>query len=655
MPTYMSKYLLFFLFILRSSFSFSQIDSAIEASDTKWYADKFKNLIEKPNEVDLVNFIDNLSLHTVNSTISLKVLKSYISKIENFYKIHPELAHTRYLLNFTKAVMEMYMGHPEKFRQIIAETELDLKREKRYKELFHLNLQICHFLPSVNYRNEAKEHFYENEKLLSDLKGSGISNFKGFEAVQNANSFGYLFLTEEQIDSAEKYFRIGLGRAVENKDSAWIGIISGNLGAVLFRKGNYAQAEKLLIIDKTESIKSNQITSGINAIFMLADLKLSQGDLKTSEAYLNEAGSLLKQLNINDEEILNYYFIEESNKLGHLFMLKGDFKNADIYYQRAHNKLKSLLKQKLPIMTNLNNRRYAFEDNAHKISELEDRSQRRQYIIWFIALLLISLLIILYNQRRFNQRLKEKNSQIEEQAKVLQELNAQKSKLFSVVAHDMRSPFANLRNLIDLHADKALSDEEFLLFCKDINKSIHGLSGTFENIMSWAKVGMEQGIKVNIESLNFASIISEIILQINPICEVKSISIQYTENATNEFLADKNLMLVVLRNLIHNAIKFSHAGSKISVLYSVNSNNNSEALIEIIDKGIGIDDEMLDKLNNSNSKLSLNGTQGEKGSGLGLMICNEFILAMNGRLKIESKLDEGSTFTIFLPLNIYNK
>jgi signal transduction histidine kinase len=319
--------------------------------------------------------------------------------------------------------------------------------------------------------------------------------------------------------------------------------------------------------------------------------------------------------------------------------------------QKAYLALKSRYKNKLFSTSNLNSKRFAFEENVSKISELEDKSDRRKYIIFFIIIIVLWLIITLINQRRFNQRLKEKNSQIEEQAKVLQELNAQKSKLFSVVAHDMRSPFANLRNLIDLHADKALTDEEFMLFCKDINKSIHGLSGTFENIMSWAKVGMEHGIKVNVESLNFASIFSDIILQINPISEVKSISIQHIETTTKEFFADKNLILVVLRNLIHNAIKFSHVGSQISILFSDNSENNKEVLIQIVDKGIGMNEEMLQNLNNSNSKQSLNGTEGEKGSGLGLMICNEFIVAMNGSLKIESKLGEGSIFSIFLPIS----
>ncbi len=647
----MKKILPIILFTLLVKLSFAQIDSLEEARNIIRHREVFEKLKSNPKEERLIEFLETLAEHSYRSTIALKELKYYINEFDKFYDKHPEFLHTKYLLNFSRAVMEMYIGHSAEFHTIIEQTEEELKERKRYKELFNLNLKVCHYLSSINQVKEAKRHFYQNEKLLSDLEFAGLKNFDGYEAIQLANSFGMLFKNEEQLDSAEKYFRIGLNRAKTDSNRIWIGIISGNLGSILASKGYYAMGEKLLIIDKTESILSNQITSAINAIFTLVDIKLSQNNVKEAEIYLNQADSLINAYSTNNEEEKSFYNIEITSKLGALQLLKGNKIESLKNMQKAYLALKSRYKNKLFLTSNLNSKRFAFEENVSKISELEDKSNRRKYIIFFIIIIVFWLIMTLFNQRKFNKKLKEKNSQIEEQAKVLQELNAQKSKLFSVVAHDMRSPFANLRNLIDLHADKALSDEEFLLFCKDINKSIHGLSGTFENIMSWAKVGMEQGIKVNIESLNFASIISEIILQIKPICEVKSISIQYTENATKEFLADKNLMLVVLRNLIHNAIKFSHAGSKISVIYSVNADNNGEALIEIIDKGIGIDDEMLDKLNNSNSKLSLNGTQGEKGSGLGLMICKEFILAMNGRLKIESNIGEGSTFTISLPLS----
>ena len=650
----MKKILPIILFSFLVKVSFAQIDTLEEAKNIIRHKEIFQKLKSNPSDEKLIRFLETLCDHTYRSTIALKELKYYINEFDKFYNKQPEFLHTKYLLNYSKAVMEMYIGHPAQFHEIIEQTEHELKEKKLYKEFFHLNLKVFNFLSAINQDKEAKRHFYENEKLLSDLEMGGLKNFDGYESIESANSFGMLFKNEAQLDSAEKYFRIGLYRAKRDSNRIWIGIISGNLGSILASKGDFAMAEKLLIIDKKESILSNQITSAINAILALVDIKLSQNNVKEAEIYLNQADSLINAYSTKNEEEKSIYNMERTSKLGALQLLKGNKMEALENMQKAYLALKSKYRNKLFLTSNLNSKRFAFEENVSKISELEDKSDRIKYIIIFIIIIVFWLIITLINQRRFNQRLKEKNSQIEELAKVLQELNAQKSKLFSVVAHDMRSPIANLRNIIDLHADKDLSDDEFMLFCKDINKSIHGLSGTFENIMSWAEVGMEQGIKVNVESLNFASIISEIILQINPISEVKSISIQHTETTTKEFFADKNLMLVILRNLIHNAIKFSHVGSQISILFSENSENNKEVLIQIVDKGIGMNEEMLQNLKNSNSKKSLKGTEGEKGSGLGLIICNEFIVAMNGSLKIESKLGEGSVFSIFLPINQNN-
>ncbi len=640
-----------FIFIFLGKFASSQIDSAFEAKNHKWYKDHYVNLIQKPSMNDLHTFLGNLRWHASHSEIPLKDVKFYISKLDTYFDNHPEFLKEKYELNFIKAVVQMHTGHPERFHLIIKTAQEDLIKGRYYKELIHLNHEVCHFLLTVNHKKEAKLYLHQNEKVFADLKASGFKDFKGFETVQTANSLGFLYKSEEQLDSAERYYRIGLERAKENQDVTWIGLISGNLGDVLVRKGQYELAEDLFKTDKKESLKSGQVTSAVNAILAIVDIKVSQNKINEAESYIKEADSLIVGLNSTDNELIDHYFVQQTKRLGDLYLLKDEKAKAKENFEKAFLRLKNSNNNNLLLKNSLNNRRYLFEDNVHKIVELEEKSQRRQYIIWAIFIILFWLVLTVVNQKRFNKRLKIKNALIEEQAKGLEELNLQKTKLFSIVAHDMRNPFANLRNLIDLHSDKALSDEEFLMFSKDINKSIHGLSGTFENIMSWAQVGMEKGIRVNITSLNFASLVSEIILQTQPICEAKSISIQYIEDDSDAILVDKNLMLVVLRNLIQNAIKFSHIGSQIIVQYSINPENRKEASVQIIDKGVGMNEEQLNRLINSNSNHSHTGTQGEKGSGLGLMICKDFIVAMNGRLKIESKVGEGSVFKVFLPLS----
>ena len=403
----MKKILPIILFTLLVKFSFAQIDSLEEAKNIIRHKELFEKLKSNPKEERLIEFLETLAEHSYRSTIALKELKYYIEEFNDFYNKYPEYLHTKYLLNFSKAVMEMYIGHSAQFHAIIEETEQELKERKRYKELFHLNLKVCHFLSAINQVKEAKKHFYENEKLLTDLEMGGLENFDGYESIQLANSFGLLFKNEEQLDSAEKYFRIGLNRAKAENNKIWTGIISGNLGSILARKGDYVMAEKLLIIDKTESILSNQITSAINAVLALVDIKLSQNNVKEAEIYLNQADSLINAYSTNNEEEKSYYDIEKTSKLGALQLLKGNKIESLENMQKAYLALKSRYKNKLFLTSNLNSKRFAFEENVSKISELEDKSNRRKYIIFFIIIIVFWLVITLINQRRFNKKLKK--------------------------------------------------------------------------------------------------------------------------------------------------------------------------------------------------------------------------------------------------------
>jgi hypothetical protein len=157
------------------------------------HKEKFEKLKREPNEKLLIDFLEVLSSHAFHSTISLKELKYYIHEFEVFYSKHPELLHTKYLLNFSKAIMQVYIGNSDQFHVIIEQTKQELKENKRYREVFHLNLLVCHFLPTVSQFKETKKYFYENEKLLLELKQSGIKDFEGFETIQLANSFGIFF------------------------------------------------------------------------------------------------------------------------------------------------------------------------------------------------------------------------------------------------------------------------------------------------------------------------------------------------------------------------------------------------------------------------------------------------------------------------------
>lgn len=248
----------------------------------------------------------------------------------------------------------------------------------------------------------------------------------------------------------------------------------------------------------------------------------------------------------------------------------------------------------------------------------------------------------------------EKQTFIEEQSKVLiqqkeqlQELNSTKDKFFSIIAHDLRSPFQSLLGfsemlLEDLNkTDKA----EQKSYAQAIYNSSSNIYYLVENLLTWSR-SQTNKIKIAPAEINILSIIESTILLLQPNFTQKSISVEKKYKSGKNGYADKNMIEMVIRNLISNAIKFTPESGNICISLT---NNNNELQIEISDNGIGISIEEQKKLFRLDSNYSREGTNGERGTGLGLIICKEFIEKNDGKIWVESKPGEGSSFYFTVP------
>lgn len=232
----------------------------------------------------------------------------------------------------------------------------------------------------------------------------------------------------------------------------------------------------------------------------------------------------------------------------------------------------------------------------------------------------------------------------------LKELNATKNKLFSIIAHDLRGPIGNLKSFINLMlTEKDLFDEE------ELEKSLQQLystsSSTFElleNLLEWAK-SQQNKIVFNPEKINIYTITEETILLLSENAKKKSIIIQNQLPKDADVMADKNMITTVFRNLISNAIKFTNANKNI---YITALEDEVMTTINIKDEGIGIAPENISKLFGLSDHFTSSGTAGEKGTGLGLVLCKEFVEKNNGKIWVESNVGEGSSFNFTLPLNL---
>ena len=230
----------------------------------------------------------------------------------------------------------------------------------------------------------------------------------------------------------------------------------------------------------------------------------------------------------------------------------------------------------------------------------------------------------------------------------LKELIATKDKLFSIVAHDLRSPFNSIIGfselLIENSNDILLEDSE--QYIKIINSSAKNTLILLDNLLNWAKSQTGQ-LSFNPEKILFSEVAQEIITLSKSIAKSKNIALECSCTDNLEIFVDVNMLNTVLRNLISNAIKFTNVGGHVKVNAALKQDHVE---ITISDNGIGIPKEKCNELFSIASNTTTPGTADENGSGLGLVLCKEFIQKNNGDIWVESEENKGSNFIFTLPI-----
>jgi PAS domain S-box-containing protein len=242
---------------------------------------------------------------------------------------------------------------------------------------------------------------------------------------------------------------------------------------------------------------------------------------------------------------------------------------------------------------------------------------------------------------------KKEEELLAEHTKQLQKLNYTKDKFFSIIAHDLRNPFHSIlgftellmRNYSDFDDAKK---QEFVGLIYESTQHAHNL---LENLLQWSRTQTDR-IKYNPSKQSLSRIIDETVQVLNASLKKKGL-IFSSEIQKDIFVhVDKNMIELVIRNLLSNAIKFTPSGGKISISAK---DDGKFLVVSISDTGVGIDPEDLHRLFQFEEFHTTTGTAGEPGTGLGLIICQEFIKKHGGEITIKSELDKGSTFTFTLP------
>src|SRR5690606_17090414 len=227
----------------------------------------------------------------------------------------------------------------------------------------------------------------------------------------------------------------------------------------------------------------------------------------------------------------------------------------------------------------------------------------------------------------------------------LHEINGTKTKLFSIIGHDLRGPIGALQELLKLFMEGEIGKEEFLSFIPKLKSDVENISFTLNNLLSWGQNQLN-GVVTRPKRISLDKIVDNNIQLLSELAKSKSIKIidQLPENT--QIWADHNQIDIVVRNLISNAIKFTPNNGLITIESAEKGNYRQ---FSIRDTGVGMNKEMQEKVFEESSNLTTYGTNNEKGTGLGLSLCKEMILKNKGKIWVESQLRKGSTFYFTVP------
>jgi signal transduction histidine kinase/uncharacterized protein HemY len=301
---------------------------------------------------------------------------------------------------------------------------------------------------------------------------------------------------------------------------------------------------------------------------------------------------------------------------------------------------------------------FAFKEQKAKLENekkqnklIEEENRQRRLAIAFagtsLAIGLITILIYRNNRqkKKANLLLVQQKKEIEIAKAELEKLNTVKSRLLSVVSHDVKSPLTSLKAILQLFENNALTQEELQGVVTNISNQVGQITYFLDNLLRWTKSQLEQ-VEPKPAKIYLRPVADETIELLSVSAKIKMIDLNCSVANDLAVYADEEMMKIVLRNLVSNAIKFCKKNDQISIEAKAASGS---VLVSVADTGVGIKPEQIERLFNL-SHLSTKGTHDEIGTGIGLSLCKEFVEKNGGKISVESVVGQGSKFEFTLPV-----
>ena len=500
---------------------------------------------------------------------------------------------------------------------------------------------------------ELKDFDRAEQKLKQSLKHAKL--YEQDEIIAETHViFGDLYQKAFNHDSALEHYRQAHQIYLKLKKDIQIAIALYKIGKCYFSMDEIEIAFQ-------HHLNALTIRNRIKDRTGLAESYNEIGNLCIKNGEYQRAINNLK-LGLNNAEIINSnVLIQESfDYLVIAFMEMGDYKSAHLYQTKlaAINELIYTEQSEKMVQQLESSNALEMRDSQIKILEALDNKRKEQLtmlgILFVIVLFSIAFIVRSYRDKRsMNKILQARNEQVEDQNKKLTELNKTKDKFFSIIGHDLKGPLNSLSAFSHLliNHTASLSEDEIRTIAKDLDKSLKNLYELLENLLGWAS-SQTGKIEFHPEDFKIKEVIRENIHLLAKAALNKNIKIEVLADDEIVVHADLNSIKTVIRNLLSNAIKFTNNEGVITLFVD---EWKDSVEIGIHDTGVGMNNEDQQKIFDIGAKHSTLGTNQEKGTGLGLILCKEVIERNSGQLSVESQPGVGSTFKFTLPKMKYSE
>ena len=487
------------------------------------------------------------------------------------------------------------------------------------------------------------------------------------------NNMALIYYELDSTDLAVKYYEEALAIKEKFNNKLDLAAIKHNLGLVYLNQKNYNSAIKNLTFSRAVFDDLGYKRHAANATNNIGRAYFRNGNYQVAARFFEEGLQEAKAINSSFLIMDNYKY--QSDCYARMSNYKEAYRLSNEYYVIKDSLLNIEKNKELAEIE----AKYENEIKEHenillkKENETKEATIKAQYIFGvgiFTFLIMAIILVVIYfkaNQSKkkaneilhvqkleiadknqtlvkLNNDIKSQNEEINQQKHELEELNSIKDKLFSIISHEFRSPLNSLKGTLTLLEDGVLSKDELGTISRELTDKINSTSIFLDNLLNWAKSQM-QGINPKPVEVDLKEHVDNNIVLLRSMAEKKKVAIENKIINRCQVFIDPNMLDLILRNLISNAIKFSLRGGKIVVTME---NNGKKCTISVTDSGIGMTEENLKMLFQVQS-FTTRGTANERGTGIGLYISKNFIESNGGKIWVESKKGQGSTFNISMP------